>query len=176
MDVTQKQLDRRQFLQAGAACALGAAVNSSMAEAVSSDGKKPNLVFLYTEGQRWDCTSLAGHPLLKTPNMDRIGREGVRFENAFCTNALCAPARASAMSGMWSRSTGALDNKTVHTPFPQDIRIALAHRLQKMIQGAPGLLAEYLQIKLGSVDLQLGLRQFPRYFKLRQSCRNYQEY
>ena len=123
MKGSQNQLDRRQFLQAGAACALGAAVGSSAAEATASSGRKPNLIFLYTEGQRWDCSSLAGHPLLKTPNMDRIGREGVRFENAFCTNALCAPARASAMTGMWSRSTGALDNKTVHTPFPHDIPV-----------------------------------------------------
>ncbi|MEZ2347042.1 sulfatase [Terriglobus sp. RCC_193] len=139
MESFGKQLDRRQFLQAGAATALGAAVNSNMAHALpvpaeenaAAAGKKPNLIFLYTEGQRWDCLSSAGHPLLKTPNMDRIAHEGVKFENAFCTNALCAPARASAMTGMWSRSTGALDNKTVHTPFPSDIPVFTDYLLQE---------------------------------------------
>ncbi|MBS1801348.1 MAG: sulfatase [Acidobacteria bacterium] len=122
METGQKHLDRRQFLQAGAACALGA-VSLQVADALPSGDKKPNIIFLYTEGQRWDCTSIAGHPLLKTPNMDRIGHEGVRFENAFCTNALCAPARATAMTGMWSRSTGALDNKGAHVPLPRDIPV-----------------------------------------------------
>ena len=124
MESAGKQLDRRQFVQAGAAVALGTAMMSPLeAAAAPADGKKPNLIFLYTEGQRWDCMSSAGHPLLKTPHMDRIAREGVSFKNAFCTNSLCAPARASAMTGMWSRSTGALDNKTVNTPLPQDVPV-----------------------------------------------------
>ena len=119
-------LDRRQFLQASVAAAAGTAIPASASAQTAADapaGRQPNLVFLYTEGQRWDCLSLAGHPLLKTPNMDRIGREGARFENAFCTNALCAPARASAMTGMWSRSTGALDNKGAHVPLAKDIHV-----------------------------------------------------
>lgn len=44
--------------------------------------KRPNLVFFLGEGQRADALSIAGHPILKTPNHDRIGREGVRFANA----------------------------------------------------------------------------------------------
>ena len=118
-------LDRRQFLQAGVAAAAGTAFPAAAAAAAAPPppGKQPNLVFLYTEGQRWDCLSISGHPLLKTPNMDRIGREGARFQNAFCTNALCAPARAAAMTGMWSRSTGALDNKGAHIPLPTDIHV-----------------------------------------------------
>ncbi|WP_233581405.1 sulfatase [Acidipila sp. EB88] len=98
-------------------------MSPSIAQAATTPEPRPNLLFLLTEGQRWDCTSIAGHPLLKTPHMDRIGAEGVRFENAFCTNALCAPARASVMTGMWSRSTGALDNKTVHTPLPTEFSV-----------------------------------------------------
>jgi arylsulfatase A-like enzyme len=133
MEALGKQLDRRQFMQGGAAVALGAAVNTNVAHALATPegSKKPNLVFLYTEGQRWDCLSSAGHPLLKTPNMDRIAHEGVKFENAFCTNALCAPARATAMTGMWSRSTGALDNKTVHQPLPSDISVFTDYLLKE---------------------------------------------
>lgn len=116
-------LTRRDFLQTGAAAAAG----SMMAPQLDAQtaGRKPNLLFIYGEAQRWDCLSIAGHPLLKTPNQDRIAREGVRFERAFCTNALCAPARSSVLTGMYSKSTGALDNqdldKPLQTPYFTDL-------------------------------------------------------
>ena len=55
--------------------------------------------------------------------MDRTGREGMRFTNAFCTNALCAPARSTALTGLYSKTTGALDNKGANVPLPSDIPI-----------------------------------------------------
>lgn len=114
-------LNRRTFLQTGLA-ATGAALTSSLPlKAGQTSRDRPNVLFIYTEGQRADCMSVAGHPILRTPNQDRIAREGTRFTNAFCTNALCAPARATVMTGMWSRTSGALDNKSVHTPLPADI-------------------------------------------------------
>jgi len=78
-------------------------------------------LFIYTEGQRWDALSLSGNPILKTPNMDRIGREGVTFNNAFCTNALCAPARTVALTGMYSHATDTLDNGTDRSFLDPDI-------------------------------------------------------
>jgi arylsulfatase A-like enzyme len=116
--------NRREFIQGGVAM-MGTLLASSepVAAAPKPGAKRPNLVFIYNEGQRADALSIAGHPILKTPNQDRIAREGVRFTNAFCTNALCAPARASTLTGMWSRSTGALDNQYLNTPLPADIPI-----------------------------------------------------
>jgi arylsulfatase A-like enzyme len=95
------------------------------APAVSAQAKpkRPNLVFFFGEGQRADALSIAGNKILKTPNHDRIGSEGIRFRNAFCTNALCAPARAVALTGMYSRSTGALSNQHMNVPLPSDIPI-----------------------------------------------------
>lgn len=57
--------------------------------------ERPNFVIMMTDDQRFDAMSCAGHPFLRTPNMDRIAREGVRFRNMFVTNALCAPSRAA---------------------------------------------------------------------------------
>jgi arylsulfatase A-like enzyme len=115
---------RRSFLQGVLAAATTAVVPAAEASAShtsqqnTGSGKKlPNLVFIYGEGHRADCLSIAGHPILKTPNHDRIGREGIVFRNAFCTNALCAPARSTVLTGMYSKSTGALDNKDLEKPL-----------------------------------------------------------
>ncbi|MDR3718402.1 MAG: sulfatase-like hydrolase/transferase, partial [Bryobacteraceae bacterium] len=116
--------NRREFIQGGAAI-MGTLLTGSVPAmaAGASKAKRPNLVFIYTEGQRADALSIAGHPILRTPNQDRIAREGVRFTNAFCTNALCAPARVSAVTGLWSRSSGALDNQYLNKPLPAEIPI-----------------------------------------------------
>jgi arylsulfatase A-like enzyme len=115
---------RRDFLQGGLGVAgtMLAAPLSGFA-APQEKPERPNLIFIYTEGQRADALSIAGHPFLKTPNMDRTGREGMRFTNAFCTNALCAPARSTALTGLYSKTTGALDNKGANVPLPSDIPI-----------------------------------------------------
>ena len=55
-----------------------------------------NLVVFLGEGLRYDELSCMGHPIVQTPNMDRIAREGMTFRNAFTTNALCLPSRARA--------------------------------------------------------------------------------
>lgn len=114
---------RRDFLQ-GSLAVAGSALGSRIPAAAASTSKtmkRPNLVYFLGEGQRADALSIAGNSILKTPNHDRIGREGIRFTNAFCTNALCAPARAVAMTGMYSRSTGLLSNEHMHEPMPSDI-------------------------------------------------------
>lgn len=111
---------RREFLQ-GSLAVAGTLLAPQTSRAEVKESKRPNLVFFFGEGQRADALSIAGNPILKTPNHDRIGHEGIRFRNAFCTNALCAPARATALTGMYSRSTGALSNEHPNLPLPSDI-------------------------------------------------------
>ena len=111
---------RREFLQ-GVAATVAATGLSKEASAAEAQRRQPNLVFFLGEGQRADAMSIAGHPLLKTPHHDRIGREGMMFRNAFCTNALCAPARTAMMTGMYSRSTGMLSNEGLNKPLPSDL-------------------------------------------------------
>src|SRR5690349_11817671 len=106
---------RRSFLKlsAGVIGALAAGESSleTFAAPATATGRKPNLVIFLGEGLRWDELSSAGHPIVKTPNMDRIGREGMTFKNAFVTNALCLPSRASLLTGLYSHTTGAVGNE-----------------------------------------------------------------
>jgi arylsulfatase A-like enzyme len=113
---------RRAFLQAATATGAAALVPRLLQAGLPSDAgrARPNLVFFLGEGARWDESSLAGNTLLKTPHIDRIGREGAVFDNAFCINSLCLPARATILSGLYSHATGAVDNQHSRVParFP----------------------------------------------------------
>lgn len=71
--------------------------------------KRPNILVLVSDDQRWDQLSYADQPLipeLKTPNMDRLAREGVYFRNAFVTTPICAVSRASIMTGRYVSTHG----------------------------------------------------------------------
>ena len=63
--------------------------------------KRPNIIFLMADDQRWDIMGCMGHPVIKTPNMDRLAAEGVLFENAFLTTSICMASRASVMLGQF---------------------------------------------------------------------------
>ncbi len=63
----------------------------------------PNIIFLLTDDQRADALGIAGHPILETPNIDRLAREGVRFTEAHVVAPVCMPSRASFMNGQYER-------------------------------------------------------------------------
>lgn len=72
--------------------------------------RPPNMVFILVDDLRWDAFSHLGHPFLRTPNIDRLAREGVRFANAFVNISLCSPSRACFISGCEPQRTGVLRN------------------------------------------------------------------
>ena len=78
----------------------------------AAEPDRPNVLVIITDDQRWDAMSCAGHPFLKTPNIDRLAHEGVRFTNAFVTTSLCSPSRASMLSGLYAHRHGVLNNFT----------------------------------------------------------------
>jgi arylsulfatase A-like enzyme len=81
--------------------------------------RPPNILFMLTDDQRWDAIGLGGSKHLKTPNMDRLGQEGVYFKNAFCTTSLCSPSRASILSGLYAHKHGVVDN---FTEYPANLQ------------------------------------------------------
>ncbi len=72
--------------------------------------ERPNIVMFMTDDQAWSAMGAYGNPILKTPNMDRIAAGGILFERAFVVNSLCAPSRASFLTGRYGHATGVTTN------------------------------------------------------------------
>jgi arylsulfatase A-like enzyme len=101
------RINRRQALKslgqaAGAAAWLGCSSGP--------EHRRPNILFVMTDDQAAAQMSCASHGLLQTPNIDRLAAEGVRFSEAYCTNSLCAPSRASVLTGCYSHVHGVRGN------------------------------------------------------------------
>ena len=107
--------------------AIAAGIWGVPAAAFGADAR-PNVLVIITDDQRWDALGCLGHPLLKTPNLDRLAAEGARFANAFVTTSLCSPSRASMMSGRYAHRHGVLNNFTEYPDalpsFPMRLREA----------------------------------------------------
>lgn len=96
---------------------------SCAAAGVRDAETRPNFLFIYTDDQRWDALGVvqreqgprARFPWLKTPNLDRLAADGVRFRNAFVVTSLCAPSRAAFLTGCYGHINGVVNN---HTDFP----------------------------------------------------------
>jgi arylsulfatase A-like enzyme len=79
-------------------------------EARAAASSRPNIVFIITDDQRHDSLEITGHPAAKTPNIDRLAREGVMFENFFCATPLCSPSRASFLTGLYPHAHKVINN------------------------------------------------------------------
>jgi arylsulfatase A-like enzyme len=88
--------------------------------------EKPNILFILTDDQRWNAMGCAGNPIIKTPNMDALAREGVRFRQAFVTTAICAASRASLLTGLHERT----HRYTFGTPPIQDAHTDISYPVQ----------------------------------------------
>jgi len=93
-------------------------------ENVQAAGERPNIVFILGDNHNADTMGNAGHPFIKTPGMDRLAKEGVRFENTFNTTSLCSPSRASILTGAYAHRHGVKNN---HTPWTGQMPTFLEH-------------------------------------------------
>lgn len=73
--------------------------------------KRPNIIFLLSDDQRWDALGAAGNSIIQTPNLDQIARDGVMFKNAFVTTSICCSSRASILTGQYVSRNGVVDFK-----------------------------------------------------------------
>jgi arylsulfatase A-like enzyme len=73
---------------------------------------RPNVLFILCDDLRPDALGCYGSAHVKTPRIDRLAAEGVRFANAFCTTSLCSPSRASILTGLYAHAHGVRNNFT----------------------------------------------------------------
>ena len=98
-------------------CVFGQNSNTSN---TTAGQKVENVIFILTDDHRFDYMGFTGKvSWLRTPNMDRLAREGVYFPNAFVTTSLCSPSRASILTGMYSHQHTIVDN---HAPDPGNLK------------------------------------------------------
>jgi arylsulfatase A-like enzyme len=109
-------------------------LNGTMAQ----DAARPNFLFVISDDHRWDVLSvvqreqeaqgkIARFPWFKTPNLDKLASQGVRFRNAFVVNSLCSPSRAAFLTGRYNHFNGIANN---FTPFSAN-NITWATELRK---------------------------------------------
>ncbi len=84
---------------------MGASLIGSM-QSKAQVKERPNIIFILTDDQRWDELGYAGNKIIKTPEMDKLARDGTYFRKAFVTTPICAASRASILTGLYERTTG----------------------------------------------------------------------
>jgi len=102
-------MNRREFLQGTIATSL-LLPNLPFCE---TEQKEYNVVMLMSDEHNPRYASVYGHPFVQTPNMERMAKEGVVFENAYCPSPLCLPSRSSVMSGLYNHETQCYSNCTL---------------------------------------------------------------
>ena len=122
MEDGKNSITRRDALARFGGAVLGSALSPSLlqgegipasapqAAPAAHSSKRPNFLWITTEGVPLKVLGCYGSQLMSTPHIDRIANEGMRFDNSFVTNALCAPSRATLLTGKYNHLNGMLAN------------------------------------------------------------------
>ncbi len=110
--MSRRTTRRQTLIEAGSGLLSFGLLGMNFPTAALGGARRPNILFILSDDHRWDALSHVGHPAARTPNLDRLAREGVLFENAFCTTSLCSPSRASFLTGMYAHTHGVRNNMT----------------------------------------------------------------
>jgi len=111
-----------------AAAPLAAAAAAAAAAAGATVNGRPNILFVLADDHAAHAISAYGSELAPTPSIDRLAREGMLFRNSFVGNSICAPARATILTGLHSHANGVYDNALpfdgAQRTFPKLLRAA----------------------------------------------------
>jgi iduronate 2-sulfatase len=98
----------------------------SIDSAIAADGSKLNILYIVADDLN-NNLSCYGHPVVKTPNIDRLASRGVRFDRAYCNYPVCNASRTSFLSGKRPDTTGVVDNQTPPRTFLKDAPMLPEH-------------------------------------------------
>ena len=108
--MSESAYTRRDLLKSVGVGAAAATLPGWLSADELSEGR-PNIIFIMSDDHAAHALSCYGSRINTTPNLDRLAREGVRFTNCFCTNGICAPSRATILTGQYSHRNGVIDNR-----------------------------------------------------------------
>lgn len=99
---------------------VGALMAGGCSSVKEKELSRPNILILMSDNHSWNHLGCYGDPVVKTPNIDNLAQQGVRFTNAFCAAPSCTPARASMLTGqdIWRLEEGANLWGTLPSKFP----------------------------------------------------------
>jgi len=104
------RVSRRDFLRYAAGASAAAALARCGVASAASGRARPNILYVMTDDHARHAISAYGSKVNKTPNIDRLAREGMRFDNCFVTNSICGPCRAVVLTGKHSHVNGYIRN------------------------------------------------------------------
>lgn len=121
-------MKRREFLKVMGVSGVSVGLSSlaGCGQQYISSKKKPNVLFIAIDDLRPELNCY-GENIVHSPNIDRIAREGVRFNRAYCQEAICGPSRASLLTGMRPDSIGVVENNTYFRDTVPDVTTLPAH-------------------------------------------------
>lgn len=117
-----KQLTRRGFL--GTSLAAGGALAARGDDV--NERKRPNILLLFSDQHHAGVLGCAGHPDVRTPALDELARQGVRYDRAYCQDGVSAPSRSSMLTGHYPRTTGVVYNPD-NPPHPEQFTTLQDH-------------------------------------------------
>ena len=91
---------------AGASLTRRSLLSAIPAAALRAQSRPPNFLVIVADDHGWDDLGCYAHPVVKTPNLDRLARDGVRFTHCFTTAPLCSPGRGAVMTGLYPHVSG----------------------------------------------------------------------
>ncbi len=130
--------------------ALTSLVAQTSVRAAHAADKRPNIVWVFSDDHTYQAIGAYGGPLAAlnpTPNIDRIAKQGMRFDRCYVGNSICAPARATLLTGKHSHKNGKIDNRG---PFNQD-----QQTFPKLLQKAG-----YQTVMIGKIHLPGNMQGF----------------
>ncbi len=108
-------MNRRDFLTNSVAALLASSTGGESTLA-AAEGHRPNVLLLMSDQHKRSCMGAYGDKVARTPNLDRLAASSVRFTDAYSTNPVCTPSRASIMTGLYSHNLEAQDNTLPYLP------------------------------------------------------------
>ncbi len=122
------KFSRREMFKMAAVATASVKLSSRGLGAQRRPKNRPNILFIMADQHRGDCLGADGNPDIRTPNLDALAREGVRFRNAYTSTPSCIPARAAILTGLspWHHGLLGMGGWPIPARYPLETPRALA--------------------------------------------------